>query len=102
MRSLPGGDADSLRPMVLAFDPQHRLHLAQDDEASRMMDIVDLRYLVAVADAGNFAKAGSSLGRSTSTISRRIARLEEELGLTIFERGNFGIRLTKGGKSVMA
>lgn len=65
------------------------------------MDMIDLRYLVAAVEAGNFAKAANALGRNASTISRRIAHLEEELGLTLFERGHFGIRLTKGGKGVM-
>lgn len=63
--------------------------------------MIDLRYLVAAVEAGNFAKAANALGRSASTISRRILHLEEELGLTLFERGHFGIRLTKGGKGVM-
>jgi DNA-binding transcriptional LysR family regulator len=66
------------------------------------MDMIDLRYLATAVEFGNFARAAEALGRTTSTISRRIARLEEELGLTLFERGNFGIRLTKGGRSVMA
>jgi DNA-binding transcriptional LysR family regulator len=65
------------------------------------MDMIYLQYLAAIVEAGNFAKAAAVLQCNTSTISRRVARLEEELGLTIFERGNFGIRLTKGGKSVM-
>ena len=65
------------------------------------MDIVDLRYLVAVAEAANFAKTANALGRNTSTVSRRIARLEGELGLTIFERGHFGIRVTNGGRGVI-
>jgi DNA-binding transcriptional LysR family regulator len=41
------------------------------------------------------------LGLSTSTISRRISRLEDDLGLALFERGRSGIRLTAGGKTVM-
>jgi DNA-binding transcriptional LysR family regulator len=35
------------------------------------MDIVDLRYLAAAANAGNFGRAAKSLGLDTSTISRR-------------------------------
>lgn len=64
------------------------------------MEIRDLNYLVAAVTAGNFAHAANALGMNTSTISRRIARLEDELGLTIFERGHAGIRLTAGGKAV--
>jgi hypothetical protein len=65
------------------------------------MNLADLQYLTASADAGNFARAAKAHGLHPSTISRRIGRLEDELGLTLFERGSFGIRLTGGGRSVM-
>ena len=65
------------------------------------MEIRDLEYLVASASAGNFGRAAESLGINTSTISRRIGRLEDELGLALFERGHTGVRLTAGGKAVM-
>jgi len=65
------------------------------------MDVVDLRYLSVAAETGNLSRAAESLGIKTSTISRRIARLEDELGVTIFERGSFGIRLTAAGREVM-
>ena len=56
---------------------------------------------MASANAGNFGRAAESLGLNTSTISRRIGRLEDELGLALFERGHSGVRLTAGGKAVM-
>lgn len=65
------------------------------------MDVRDLEYLVTSASAGNFGRAAESLGINTSTISRRIARLEDELGLALFERGHSGVRLTAGGRAVM-
>ena len=65
------------------------------------MKLRDLEYLIASVGAGNFTRAAKSLGISTSTISRRIGRLEDELGLAIFERGRSGIRLTTGGKEVL-
>jgi DNA-binding transcriptional LysR family regulator len=65
------------------------------------MKLHDLEYLIASAAAGNFTRAANSLGISTSTISRRIGRLEDELGLAIFERRHSGIRLTTGGKAVL-
>lgn len=66
------------------------------------MDIVDLRYLSASAEACNFARAARSLGLHTSTVSRRIGQLEDKLGLTLFERGRSGVRLTSGGRAVLA
>ena len=66
------------------------------------MEIRDLEYLVASAEARNFGRAAEALGLNTSTVSRRIAHLEDELGLALFERGHSGVRLTAGGKSVIA
>ena len=65
------------------------------------MEIRDLMYLEASAAAGNFTRAAKSLGINTSTISRRVGRFEDELGLALFERGHGGVRLTSGGKAVL-
>lgn len=65
------------------------------------MDTVDLKYLSAAATAGNFAQAAKSLGLSTSTISRRVNRVEDEIGVTLFERSRSGVRLTASGKAIM-
>jgi DNA-binding transcriptional LysR family regulator len=65
------------------------------------MDVVDLRYLSIAVETGSLSGAAQSLGIKVSTISRRITRLEDELGVTIFERGSFGIRLTTAGRDVM-
>jgi hypothetical protein len=61
------------------------------------MDVTDLQYVAVTADSGNFARAARVLGLNTSTISRRVARLEGELGLSIFERCRKGLRVTSGG-----
>lgn len=66
------------------------------------MEIRDLVYVAAAARAGNFGRAAKSLGLEASTISRRVGRLEDELGLALFERGHAGVRLTAGGRAVMA
>ncbi len=58
-------------------------------------------YLEASAAAGNFTHAAESLGVNASTISRHMGRLEDELGLALFERGHAGVRLTTGGKAVL-
>jgi DNA-binding transcriptional LysR family regulator len=65
------------------------------------MEIRDLIYLEASAATGNFTRAAKSLGINTATISRRLGRFEDELGLALFERSHAGIRLTSGGKAIM-
>ncbi|MEA2829826.1 MAG: hypothetical protein QOF22_574 [Bradyrhizobium sp.] len=65
------------------------------------MDIRDLKYLTASASAGNFGRAAKALGLNTSTVSRRIAHLEDDLGVTHFERGHSGVRLTASGRAIM-
>jgi DNA-binding transcriptional LysR family regulator len=66
------------------------------------MEIVDLYYMTTVADAGRLARAARVLGVDTSTVSRRVGNLENELGLSLFERDHSGIRLTRAGDSVLA
>ena len=53
------------------------------------MDLVDLRYLSITVKTGSILSAAQSLGVNPATISRRIRRLEDELGVTVFERGRF-------------
>ena len=47
------------------------------------IDFESLRYLSVSAESGNFVRAGQSLGVQTSTVSRRVARLEDKLGVTL-------------------
>ncbi|HVC52516.1 MAG TPA: LysR family transcriptional regulator, partial [Stellaceae bacterium] len=65
------------------------------------MQLNALRYLILVVEAGSFAKAATKIGVNASTITRRIAALEDELGLTLLERHRTGVRLTSGGSIVM-
>ena len=65
------------------------------------MEVADLEYLAASADAQSFSRAAAVLGINASTVSRRIGRLEDELGLALFERSQRGIRPTSGGKAVL-
>lgn len=46
----------------------------------------DIRYLLAVLRAGSFTRAAQALATEQSTVSRRIAALEEELDVVLFER----------------
>lgn len=51
-----------------------------------MIDWNDLRFFLAVARTGSAAAAGRELGVNQTTVSRRIAALEEVLGAQLFDR----------------
>lgn len=65
------------------------------------VDIITLKSFVAVVDLNGFRKAASYLNISQPALSRRIARLEEEFGVKLFERDNNRIRITSAGKEVL-
>jgi DNA-binding transcriptional LysR family regulator len=57
-----------------------------------------LPILSTVLEAGNFVRAGEILGLTQSGVSRSIQRLEERLGIRIFERTSKTMRLTEDGR----
>lgn len=61
----------------------------------------DLKYLSAVADAGALAPAARALGVDASTVSRRIAALEEALGTELTARTPEGMVLTEAGRAAV-
>ncbi|MET0743975.1 MAG: LysR family transcriptional regulator [Microvirga sp.] len=61
------------------------------------MDIEDLRTFVAVADAGGVSAAARRLGVSKSIVSRRLSRIEAELGVQLLARTTRGAALTEAG-----
>jgi DNA-binding transcriptional LysR family regulator len=85
--------------MVFSF--RKNLWPVHATEPLAAMKMRDLDYVMAAAAAGNLTGAARSLGISTSTVSRRISRIEDELGLAVFERGHKGVRLTTGGRAVL-
>jgi DNA-binding transcriptional LysR family regulator len=64
------------------------------------VDWDDLKFLLAVADAGGLAPAARSLGVDPSTVSRRIVALEKALDAELAVRMPEGMSLTEAGRSV--
>ena len=58
------------------------------------MTLTELRYIIAVADEKHFGRAASKCFVSQPTLSIGVKRLEDELGVTLFERSKTGVRLT--------
>lgn len=61
------------------------------------MDIEELQTFVEVADAAGVSAAAVRLGGSKSIVSRRLARLEAELGIQLLARTTRGAALTEAG-----
>src|SRR3954453_13201550 len=66
------------------------------------MQIEDLRRLLALADHERVTDAAATLQMSQPTLSRLLARVEEELGTRLFERDARGGRPNPYGEGVLA
>ena len=62
------------------------------------MDIRTMQYFLAVIREGTISAAAESLHVAQPSLSRQMKDLEEELGVTLFERGNRRITLTEEGQ----
>lgn len=60
-----------------------------------------LRIFVAVAQAGNVTHAAERLGRTQSAVSMQVRKLEDSVGVMLFERGPRGVALTLEGKRLL-
>jgi len=67
-----------------------------------MPDWGDLRYFLELSSAGTLAAAARKLGVDYTTVGRRLAALEEDLGAKLFERTPEGLILTEAGESIRA
>ena len=59
----------------------------------------DLRCFDAVAIKGSFQAAGAALNRSHPSVFAAVARLEQQLGLTLFDRSGYRVGLTDAGRT---
>jgi DNA-binding transcriptional LysR family regulator len=66
------------------------------------VDVRDLEAYVAVVDHGGFRRAADALFVSQSSLTRRVARLEQDLGVTLLERGPHGLRMTGHGEVLLS
>jgi len=61
------------------------------------MRLEDLNYFVAVAQAGQIARAAEQVGQSQPALTKAIQRLEQQLGIQLFVRSSRGMDLTSSG-----
>lgn len=66
-----------------------------------MMDRLSLRYFTAIVDSGNFSRAAELCRVAQPTVSAAIARLEDEIGQTLFVRNNRRVEVTEAGARLL-
>ena len=80
-----------------------RTNSMRSDPAAEAPSWDDLRLLLAVGRAGSLRKAAARLGLGHATLSRRLARLEVQLGVRLFDRPSAGaVVLTPAGDELAA
>ena len=65
------------------------------------MTLTELRYIVAVARERHFGRAAETCFVSQPTLSVAVKKLEEELGVTLFERGPGEVSVTPAGEKIV-
>jgi LysR family hydrogen peroxide-inducible transcriptional activator len=65
------------------------------------LSLRDLEYVVAVADENHFGRAAERCNVSQPTLSVQVRKLEESLGLVLFERSNRRVLLTPAGQIIV-
>jgi DNA-binding transcriptional LysR family regulator len=65
------------------------------------MELRDIQSFVAVAHELNVSRAAKNAGVRPSTLSRRVSRIEDALGVSMFERHRSGVDLTRAGREFL-
>lgn len=63
------------------------------------MDLNRAATFIRVVEAGNFTRAAEALNLPTSSISRSVSKLEDDLGITLLERTTRRVSLTEAGRA---
>jgi LysR family transcriptional regulator of gallate degradation len=100
-----GAPADGLAGTFADDDVSGHLHDSSDDAAGagkeQAISLRHMRDFMAVAQAGSIARSSASLFKASSAIARSIGKLEQQLGVVLFERHHHGMVLTAYGQALL-
>jgi DNA-binding transcriptional LysR family regulator len=65
------------------------------------METRNLKYFLAVVDAGSVTRAADILGIAQPALSQALSRMERDLGVKLFERTRRGAQLTAAGEAIV-
>jgi LysR family hydrogen peroxide-inducible transcriptional activator len=65
------------------------------------MELQQLRYVCAIADTGSFSRAAEQCHVAQPSLSQQISKLEDELGMRLFDRLARSVRLTDAGRTFL-
>src|ERR1700693_2465506 len=86
---------------MCALESRDRLTMTCRSGRITMTDLNSLMIFAKVVEAKGFSEAARRLKMPTSTVSRRIADLENQLGVRLLERSTRSLRLTDVGSEVL-
>lgn len=66
------------------------------------MELRHLRYLIAVAEHGNFTRAAEALHVSQPALSQQVLQMEERLGVALLDRSGRSVTVTDAGQAYIA
>lgn len=66
-----------------------------------MLDIDQLKTLIAISDTGSFTRAAEIVFKTQSAVSMQMKRLEEQVGRPVFVKEGRGTRLTEDGERLL-
>ena len=66
-----------------------------------LITLRQLQYVIAVADTGSFSKAADVCYAEQSTVSQQVKVMEDRLGVQIFSRGSYPLKVTPDGQRIV-
>jgi DNA-binding transcriptional LysR family regulator len=87
-------------PVIAGYSPNTVKPLAAEKGREAMVDLNSLAIFAKVVEAKSFSEAARRLKMPVSTVSRRVAELEGQLGVGLLERSTRNLRLTDVGAEV--